>query len=120
MVRSGRREPEDAVAAAVCGGDVEGAVRPLHGRAKARVAAAAAEDALDGRRRGARLVEGEAQQLLSLTLDQAGTSTAAIERIFGGGGSDPRLRSAVQGPDGALYVATANGSGDRIFRLTPS
>ena len=62
----------------------------------------------------------KSQQLLSLTLDQAGASTVAAERVFGGGDSDPRLRSAVQGPDGALYVATANGSGDRIFRLTPS
>ncbi len=62
----------------------------------------------------------KSQQLLSLTLDAGGTTTVGVERIFGGGASDPRMRSAVQGPDGALYVATANGSGDRIFRLTPS
>jgi len=30
-----------------------------------------------------------------------------------------RLRSVVQGPDGALYVTTSNGSGDRIVRLAP-
>jgi len=29
-----------------------------------------------------------------------------------------RLRSPVLGPDGALYVTTSNGSGDRIIRLT--
>jgi glucose/arabinose dehydrogenase len=31
-----------------------------------------------------------------------------------------RLRTAVQGPDGALYVTTANGSGDRVLRVAPS
>jgi glucose/arabinose dehydrogenase len=30
-----------------------------------------------------------------------------------------RLRSIVQGPDGALYVTTSNGSGDRIVRIAP-
>lgn len=30
-----------------------------------------------------------------------------------------RLRSVVQGPDGALYVTTSNGSGDRIIRVAP-
>lgn len=30
-----------------------------------------------------------------------------------------RLRSVVQGPDGALYLTTSNGSGDRIVRLAP-
>jgi len=25
----------------------------------------------------------------------------------------------VQGPDGALYVTTSNGSGDRIIRIAP-
>ena len=29
-----------------------------------------------------------------------------------------RLRSPVLGPDGALYITTSNGSGDRIIRLT--
>src|SRR5712664_3970909 len=28
-----------------------------------------------------------------------------------------RLRSVIQGPDGALYVTTSNGSGDRIIRI---
>jgi glucose/arabinose dehydrogenase len=60
------------------------------------------------------------RQLLSLTLNAAGTATVGIERIYGGTAADPRMRSAVQGPDGALYVATSNGTGDRIFRLTPS
>ena len=30
-----------------------------------------------------------------------------------------RLRSVVTGPDGALYVTTSNGSGDRIVRIAP-
>ncbi len=30
-----------------------------------------------------------------------------------------RLRSVVQGPDGAIYVTTSNGSGDRIIRVAP-
>jgi len=30
-----------------------------------------------------------------------------------------RLRSVVPGPDGALYVTTSNGSGDRIIRIAP-
>ncbi len=60
------------------------------------------------------------RQLLSLTLNPAGTTAVGIERIFGGTATDPRMRSAVQGPDGALYIATSNGTGDRIFRLTPS
>ena len=30
-----------------------------------------------------------------------------------------RLRSVVLGPDGALYVTTSNGSGDRIVRIAP-
>jgi glucose/arabinose dehydrogenase len=29
-----------------------------------------------------------------------------------------RLRAVVMGPDGALYVSTSNGSGDRILRMT--
>ncbi|MGH2799944.1 MAG: PQQ-dependent sugar dehydrogenase, partial [Thermoleophilaceae bacterium] len=31
-----------------------------------------------------------------------------------------RLRTPVQGPDGALYVTTSNGTGDRIVRITAS
>jgi len=60
------------------------------------------------------------RQLLSLTLNGTGTGTVGIERILGGTSADPRMRSAVQGPDGNLYVATSNGTGDRIFRVTPS
>lgn len=42
------------------------------------------------------------------------SSTAALANQFG------RLRTPVQGPDGALYVTTSNGSNDRILRVSPS
>lgn len=41
-------------------------------------------------------------------------NVAALDGSFG------RLRTAVMGPDGSLYVTTSNGSGDRILRVTPS
>jgi glucose/arabinose dehydrogenase len=35
-------------------------------------------------------------------------------------GTHGRLRTVVQGPDGALYVTTSNGSGDEVLRVAPS
>lgn len=35
-------------------------------------------------------------------------------------GTQDRLRTAVQGPDGALYLTTSNGTGDRILRVSPA
>jgi glucose/arabinose dehydrogenase len=35
-------------------------------------------------------------------------------------GTQGRLRTVVQGPDGALYVTTSNGSGDEVLRVAPS
>ena len=58
-------------------------------------------------------------QLLTLTLDTAGNVvTQVTSEVPGYEGF--RLRSAVQGPDGSLYVTTSNGGDDRILRLTPS
>ena len=43
----------------------------------------------------------------TLTLEET-----LLDRQFG------RLRAVVIGPDGALYVSTANGGDDRILRIT--
>ena len=54
-------------------------------------------------------------ELRALVLDGSGTSTAfEYTRVTDQG----RLRSAVQGPDGDLYVATDSSSG-RIIRISP-
>lgn len=70
--------------------------------------------------------------LLRIVLDdtQAGPKVRVVERWFAdasGNGRFGRLRDAVAGPDGALYVLTSNRDGrgvaqagdDRILRLTP-
>ena len=46
--------------------------------------------------------------------DLGTTRPAALDGRFG------RLRTAVLGPDGALYVTTANGSGDQVLRVAPT
>ena len=43
---------------------------------------------------------------------QAAWRPAALNGTFG------RLRAAVRGPDGALYLSTANGSDDKILKVT--
>ena len=35
-------------------------------------------------------------------------------------GTYGRIRTLQQGPDGALYFTTSNGSGDAVYRLTPT
>ena len=56
-------------------------------------------------------------QLRALTLDAAG-GLVSQKVLFSDQG---RLRTAVQGPDGSVYVATSNGGGnDKIVRVTPS
>lgn len=47
----------------------------------------------------------------------SGTTVVAKEVLFDQ--KYGRLRSVVQGPDGALYVTSSNGSGDRIIRVAP-
>ncbi|MGH9153462.1 MAG: PQQ-dependent sugar dehydrogenase, partial [Acidimicrobiales bacterium] len=55
-------------------------------------------------------------QLRALTLDAAGGLVSERVVVSGQG----RLRTAVEGPDGSVYVATSNGGGtDRILRVTP-
>ncbi|MGI5126089.1 PQQ-dependent sugar dehydrogenase [Pseudonocardia sp. CA-107938] len=57
------------------------------------------------------------QRLLIMTLAADGsvatvTQPAALDGTYG------RLRAARQGPDGALYVTTDNGGGDKVLRIT--
>ena len=40
----------------------------------------------------------------------------AVETILTGYG---RIRTVQQGPDGALYFTTSNGTGDAIYKVTP-
>ncbi len=54
------------------------------------------------------------QRARLLSLNAAGTSTTAMTDILVEG---VRLRSAVQGPDGNLYVSTDSG---QVWKLTPS
>ncbi len=59
----------------------------------------------------------KASRLQVFGLDGAGnvtSSVAALQDQFG------RLRTPVQGPDGALYVTTSNGSNDKILRISPT
>lgn len=57
------------------------------------------------------------QSLLVLKPEVNGTFTQ-VARLYQG--QFGRLRAARLGPDGALYVGTSNGSGDRILRIVPS
>jgi glucose/arabinose dehydrogenase len=55
------------------------------------------------------------EDLLRFTAGADGTlalEETLLDRRFG------RLRAIVIGPDGALYVSTANGTDDRIIRVT--
>ncbi|MEO9221507.1 MAG: PQQ-dependent sugar dehydrogenase, partial [Mycobacteriaceae bacterium] len=59
-------------------------------------------------------------KLLAMTMDPAGAVTAVVEppELRGTHG---RLRSVHQGPDGALYLTTDNGSNrDEVLRVTPT
>lgn len=59
------------------------------------------------------------QKLLLLTLGEDGTATevAVVPELDGTHG---RLRAARTGPDGALYITTSNGAGDKLLRITPA
>ena len=55
------------------------------------------------------------QSLLVMRAEADGSLTQ-VDRVFEG--TFGRIRTAVLGPDGSLYLATSNGSGDRIVRVT--
>jgi glucose/arabinose dehydrogenase len=62
------------------------------------------------------VLKGSHLRMVRLSAD--GLRTTALSVAVGHHG---RLRTAVVGPDGALYVTTSNGSGlDAILRITPS
>lgn len=56
----------------------------------------------------------KAEHLKILSLDNAGAVTTEVKVLTDRG----RLRTVVEGPDGALYIATDNGSGDQIIKVT--
>ena len=58
------------------------------------------------------------QGIMVLVLDPS-RNVAGVGRISGLGDYG-RIRTVQQGPDGALYFTTSNGSGDRIGRIEPT
>ena len=62
-------------------------------------------------------LKGQSLRLFKFASDGALVSHIAVpelDRTYG------RLRAPMLGPDGALYVTTSNGSGDRILKIAPS
>lgn len=59
------------------------------------------------------------RHMMILDINAPGTTTLNIDQIFAT--DNYRLRSAVQGPDGNLYISTDNSGGiDQIWRVVPS
>ena len=57
-------------------------------------------------------------KLLVLQLDSSGTRVISTQAPKPVNEAYGRLRAARQGPDGALYVTTSNGSDDRVLRIS--
>ncbi len=55
------------------------------------------------------------QGVMVLTVSSSGKTTLSATTLTGHG----RIRTVQQGPDGALYVTTSNGTGDSILKVTP-
>lgn len=60
------------------------------------------------------LLKSEGILLFRISANRKFTRLAEIATGYG------RIRTVEQGPDGALYFTTSNGSGDRIYRLAPN
>ena len=58
-------------------------------------------------------------ELLVMRFDQAG-ALVSVDKPPELDGTFGRLRTPMMGPDGALYVTTANGSNDKILRVVPA
>ena len=74
---------------------------------------------LDGRQWGAwngrlavAMLKGKGIMTFSVSKDMKLTSRERIATTYG------RIRTVEQGPDGALYFTTSNGSDDAVYRLT--
>jgi glucose/arabinose dehydrogenase len=61
------------------------------------------------------VAELKGQGVMVFTVSTSGKTTRTATILTGYG----RIRTVQQGPDGALYVTTSNGSGDAIYKVTP-
>lgn len=59
------------------------------------------------------MLTGQGIQLFTINKDKQVKKLTEIANTYG------RIRTVQQGPDGALYFTTSNGSNDAIYRLTP-
>lgn len=100
--------------------DAEPAVWQTGGMTEALCAAAFLEGEQWGALDGALVVTAlKGAKAVVLTLDGAGgvaevSVPEELDDEFG------RLRAARLGPDGALYITTTNGEGDKVLRVTPA
>jgi glucose/arabinose dehydrogenase len=60
------------------------------------------------------MLKGQGVKLFTVSKENKITGESTVLKGYG------RIRTVVQGPDGLLYFTTANGSGDGIYRVTPS
>ncbi|HEY5979830.1 MAG TPA: PQQ-dependent sugar dehydrogenase [Microlunatus sp.] len=61
------------------------------------------------------VAELKGKGVLVMTVTSSGKTTRSATTLTGYG----RIRTVQQGPDGALYFTTSNGTGDAIYKVTP-